>query len=345
MDKIIARLQSGKVLVDYKYIEDSYLVAIDGTGYFSSNKVHCKNCCQKNHRDGKITYHHNMLSAVMVHPEIKHVFPLALESMQKQDGIKKNDCERNACRRLLHKLKTAHPKIKLTIVLDALYADALTISLIQDLGWHYIIVAKNLKSLFDEFNYGGKQQIVEYKNATTVNSYTFASSLSLNETNSTIKTNVLKYASANRVKTKASTYNNTWITDLSLTKGSVALVAKAGRARWHIENQTFNTLKNQGYNFEHNFGHGKNNLSTIMAYLMFLAFLIDQIQEATNKEFQSVLKKMKRKLYLWNKISFIFIQFFLDSWDDLYELIENKNGRYNKYFTLCEIRKLFNSST
>ncbi len=178
-----------------------------------------------------------------------------------------------------------------------------------------------------------------------MNSYTFASSLSLNESNSTIKTNVLKYTATNRVKTKASAYSNTWITDLSLTKGSVALVAKAGRARWHIENQTFNTLKNQGYNFEHNFGHGKKNLSTIMAYLMFLAFLIDQIQEATNKDFQSVLKKMKRKLYLWHKISFIFIQFFLDSWDDLYELIENKNGRYNKYFTLSEIRKLFNSST
>ena len=138
MDKIIARLQSGKVLVDYKYIEDSYLVAIDGTGYFSSNKVHCNNCCQKQHRDGKITYHHNLLSAVMVHPQIKTVFPVALEAIQKQDGSNKNDCERVACRRLLNTLKRSHPKIKLTIILDALYVDAKTIKLIKSLGWHYI---------------------------------------------------------------------------------------------------------------------------------------------------------------------------------------------------------------
>ncbi|MEN9391191.1 MAG: hypothetical protein RL017_489, partial [Pseudomonadota bacterium] len=83
MDKIIAKLQNGKVLANYQYVEDSYLVAIDGTGYFSSSKVHCKNCCQKNHRDGSTTYHHNMLSAVMLHPEIKQVFPLILEPIQK----------------------------------------------------------------------------------------------------------------------------------------------------------------------------------------------------------------------------------------------------------------------
>ena len=53
----------------------------------------------------------------------------------------------------------------------------------------------------------------------------------------------------------------------------------AGRARWKIENETFNTLKNQGYCFEHNFGHGEKNLSTVFAFLMMLAFLIDQIQQ------------------------------------------------------------------
>ena len=52
---------------------------------------------------------------------------------------------------------------------------------------------------------------------------------------------------------------------------------RAGRARWRIENETFNSLKNQGYEFEHNFGHGEKNLATVFAALMMLAFAIDQI--------------------------------------------------------------------
>ena len=54
---------------------------------------------------------------------------------------------------------------------------------------------------------------------------------------------------------------------------------RGGRARWKIENETFNTLKNLGYNFEHNYGHGKKYLSTVFGLLMMLAFLLDQIQE------------------------------------------------------------------
>ncbi len=96
--------------------------------------------------------------------------------------------------------------------------------------------------------------------------------LSLNETHPEVKTNVLKYNCKNLGKTRAKDYHNIWLSDLLLTKGTVALVGNGGRSRWHIENQTFNTLKNQGYNFEHNFGHGYNNLSTVMVYLMFSAF-------------------------------------------------------------------------
>jgi len=43
-------------------------------------------------------------------------------------------------------------------------------------------------------------------------------------------------------------------------------IMRGGRARWKIENETFNTLKNQGYNFEHNYGLGKKNLSVVFGY-------------------------------------------------------------------------------
>ena len=55
------------------------------------------------------------------------------------------------------------------------------------------------------------------------------------------------------VRAGTTTYRNAWVTDLVPTAGSVARIVRAGRARWKIENEGFNTLKNQGYHLEHNF--------------------------------------------------------------------------------------------
>ena len=81
-----------------------------------------------------------------------------------------------------------------------------------------------------------------------------------------------------------------WATDHEITNKNVYEIMRGGRARWKIENETFNTLKNQGYQFEHNFGHGKKNLHTVFAFLMMLAFLIDQVQEATCGLFQKAME-------------------------------------------------------
>ena len=69
---------------------------------------------------------------------------------------------------------------------------------------------------------------------------------------------------------------------------------REGRARWKIENETFNTLKNQGHEFEHNYGHGYKNLSVTLAYLMMLAFLVDQAQLIGCKIVRMALESSKR---------------------------------------------------
>ena len=104
-------------------------------------------------------------------------------------------------------------------------------------------------------------------------------------------------------------------TSLSLMRG--------GRARWKIENETFNTLKKQGYQFEHTFGHGYQHLSVVLADVMFLAFLIDQIQEFYCPHFRCALKQAKRKLYLWNKRRGMFLHYLIDTWDQLYSAISD----------------------
>ncbi|OQW48503.1 MAG: hypothetical protein A4S09_04815 [Proteobacteria bacterium SG_bin7] len=80
-------------------------------------------------------------------------------------------------------------------------------------------------------------------------------------------------------------------------------LSPGGRARWKIENETFNSLKNQGYEFEHNFGHGYKNLSVNMSYLMMMAFLFDQFSELSCKHFQKALQeRFGKRIRLWEKM-------------------------------------------
>ena len=116
-------VQRGKLLERYEFL-GGYLCLIDGTEIFNSDKVHCKNCCTKQHQDGRITYHHQILGAVLAKPGLSQVIPLCPEPITKQDGSTKNDCERNASHRFLQDLKKEHPRLKLTIVSDALSANA-----------------------------------------------------------------------------------------------------------------------------------------------------------------------------------------------------------------------------
>jgi hypothetical protein len=64
---IFRKLQRGKVLEPMIFMNRCYLISIDGTGYFSSNKIHCDSCCMKtNSKTGEITYQHQMLGAASV---------------------------------------------------------------------------------------------------------------------------------------------------------------------------------------------------------------------------------------------------------------------------------------
>ena len=96
---------------------------------------------------------------------------------------------------------------------------------------------------------------------------------------------------------------------------------RGGRARWKIENETFNTLKNQDYHFEHNYGHGKKNLSVNLALLMMLAFLIDQTLEISCSLFRGALKKNGARIRLWSETRELFNTYQFDSMNQIYEAI------------------------
>lgn len=321
---LFALLQRNKGLERYEFLDGAYLVSMDGTGYFSSSSVYCSSCCEKHHRDGSVTYHHQMLAPVMIHPDQKQVIPLAPEPIIKQDGSAKNDCERNAGKRLLLKLRQEHPHLKMIIVEDGLASNAPHIRLIRELGMGFILIAKegDHESLFKRVeveNRLGTVTKLEIIEEGVIHRFRFVNQICLNEANPDLFVNFLEYWEIRPDKTT----HWGWVSSIELTQENAYHVMRGGRARWKIENETFNTLKNQGYEFEHNFGHGKKNLSVVFAYLMMLAFAVDQIQELCCQVFQKAREIQISRKALWEKMRGSFHSFLFESWDGFFHsLIE-----------------------
>src|ERR1700722_4467536 len=318
---IFAMAQRDKILEDYEYLDGHYLLLNDGTSVFESNCVHCQNCCVKKHKNGQISYYHQMLGAVIAHPDRAEVIPICPEPILKKDGAKKNDCEQNASKRLLEDFRKEHPHLKVILCEDALSGNGPHIELLKKLNIRFIINAKpdGNKSLFDWVSkIKGNEVIKKDKKKGTTWIFTYHNGIPLNDTYPDLLVNLLicKETLAN-----GTTKTFTWITDIEITQSNVYELMRGGRTRWKIENETFNTLKNQGYQFEHNFGHGDKNLNVVFAMLMFLAFAIDQLQQISCVFFQAALKKMRTRARLWRKIQSRFETYYINSWQDLFEAI------------------------
>ena len=112
-----------------------------------------------------------------------------------------------------------------------------------------------------------------------------------------------------------------WAADPPIDETNLMDPMRAGRARWRIENETFNTPGNQGYGFGHNHGHGEKRLATVFAFLMMPAFLIDQVQQRCRALFQAARAKEGRALYFWNALRSLFLNFVLPDWETLHRAI------------------------
>ena len=142
------------------------------------------------------------------------------------------------------------------------------------------------------------------------------SEISLNGANSELKVNMLKYEETDK---NGKTTRFSWVTDLTLDRDTVMLVMRAGRRRWAIENETFQILKDRdGYNFEHNFGHGKNHLADVFPTLAMLALLIDQVQLHCCALYRKARDYQERVLYLWNTMRELFNCFRIRDWRTFY---------------------------
>jgi len=298
-------LQRGKHLDLFRFSEDRHLLSLDGSEYFSSDTIHCPGCLTKTSANGHVRYEHQILQAVIVCPGIREVIPLAPEPIANSDGAQKQDCEINAAKRLISKLHCTHPKLKLIVTGDSLYSKQPLIDSVKIAGMAFILVAKpdDHKILFQEF--------ADQKGLDAVSTYSFKdvkgrrhlyewiNQTPLNGTKDADNINFFQYSLFVGAKR---TYHNSWVTDIEITKNNVIDLVKAGRARWKVENECFNTLKNQGYHIEHNFGHGQNNLSMTFFLLNLLAFFVHQILQLTDRLYQQCRSGFGSRIEFWNQL-------------------------------------------
>jgi hypothetical protein len=321
---VFRHLQRGKALEEMVFLQGCYLLALDGTGYFASKTIHCQSCLEKHHRDGSITYAHQLLGAALIHPDRRAVIPLMPEAIIKHDGSEKNDCERNAAKRFMTKLRQDHPHLGFIITEDGLSSNAPHIETLHDYGCHSILGGKEgdhgyLCAQVQAAEQAGRVSHYERHDraAGIAHRFRFINDMPLNESRSDVRVNFIEYW---EVRQDHVQYFS-WVTDFRVNKHNVYKLMRGGRARWKIENETFNTLKNQGYNFDPNYGHGEQNLSVVLATLMMLAFLVDQIQQLCCALFRAVWEKLGSKRVLWERMRALFFAYALVSMRQLLEAL------------------------
>jgi hypothetical protein len=325
-------LEQQGVMQEYKVLGNYHAIAFDGTEHYCNTTATdkpCEHCLVKEYRNKKgevtkTTYHHQALAGVMVHPSHKEVFPINAEAIVKQDGATKNDCEQNAAKRLIPIIRQMLTKEKYNLigVFDALYATGPMIRLLISEKMSFTIVCKEnfvnvqVERLRNENKLEQSITINEKGEKTT---YRWAKKLILNGANQDILVN---YFEVEQVDEKGKPiYFNAWITDIDVNNQNIAELVQIARSRWKIENETFNTLKNQGYHLEHSFGHGNKFLATNFMLLTFIAFLTDQVTQKLDNNFIKAWKYCKTKKNLFEKTRQVFDLIPCQSMSFLYRII------------------------
>ena len=323
------RLQRGKHLEEYQTLPGKYLLNIDGTQYFQSNKIKCKKCLERG-KKGKEYNCHQVLQAAIVKAGLKQVIPVMPEEICTQDGDNKEDCEINAFKRFIDKFAKDHNKLGMIVNGDALYASMPVIKKIQEHNANYIFkvkpashktlmknIAKDVKERVVVKSLRSNELIIEWVNKVTLFS-------SYEEKVNYIEAWEIVPQKDGSTKSQ---YYGKWITDIEITKNNAKIILDAARARWKIENECFNTLKNHGYEIEHNYGHGEKNLSFNFYAFTLLAFFMHQIHQLTDNVFKKVRSLYGRATSFWGDLRAYMNKFYWEGLEELWVwLIETHGG-------------------
>jgi hypothetical protein len=254
---------------------DRLLIAWDGTEYFCSQKLGCPHCLRRKRANGKVESYHTLLAATAVAPGHSKVVPLFPEFIAPQDGAEKQDCERNAAKRWHTRHADRLRPLRPVYLGDDLFACQPIVTMLADAGDDFIFTCKETshKALYDFIDGAEPERHVETirkGKAVETRRYRWITGVPLRDGKDAALVNWIACEICDRHGTVK--YSIAWVTSLPVSKANVADIAAAGRSRWKIENETFNVMKNHGYELEHNFGHGEKFLAMTLAAFNLLAF-------------------------------------------------------------------------
>jgi len=306
------------------------LIALDGTEYFCSQKIACPHCQTRKRSNGKIESYHSMLAATVVAPGHAKVVPLApvpgLDPgiIAKQDGAEKQDCERNAAKRWLMKHAQRLKPLRPVYLADDLFACQSVAERLADNGDDFIFTAKESshKALYD-FIDGAEVERHEVKvrkgKTHEKHRYRFIDKVPLRDGKDAVLVNWIGFeilGAKGVVK-----YKTAFVTSLPVAKANVAEIAACGRSRWKIENESFNVLKNHGYELEHNFGHGETHLAMTLAALNLLAFAWHTVLDILEPPWKRAREAAETRKGFFAYLSTLTSLVIFPAWPDLLEAL------------------------
>lgn len=289
----LATLEQTQQLAAFRSWQNRLLVALDGTQYFASQKISCPHCSTQTHASGTTTYSHRMLTPVIVAPGQAKVIPLPPEFIVPQDGHDKQDCENAAAKRWLRQYAKYYRAYGLTILGDDLYSNHPMCEVLVEEQVPFILVCKpashpTLYAQLADRELGQDLHQVTHRHHTAqglaLYTYRYASQLPLRATADAIAVNWCELTITTEQGTRL--YQNAFITPEPITQKNVASIVAAGRTRWKVENENNNTLKTKGYHLEHNFGHGKQHLASLLATFNILAFLLHTLLDLLDAKYR-----------------------------------------------------------
>ena len=320
--EMYSRLQRGKHVEQYQIFPKWYYFPMDGSQFYSSKEIHCEQCLVKEHKTDSPTYSHQVLQGGIMHPDCSEVIPFMPEQIVNSDGGTKQDCEMNAAKRFLKKLRQDFPQLGLVIGGDALFSKQPIIQDVLNLRMHDVFAAKptDHKHMFEwlaAYNELRKLEWIDEKGRNHV--YEWMNEVPLTGEKDSVIVNFLQCTIVGKNKNgdEEVLYKNSWVTDISITKENITTLVKAGRCRWKNENEVFNVMKNHGYCMERNDGHGEQHLAFNFYLLTLLAFFFHQIFELTDQQYQACRKKFGSKRHLWETLRAYIKIIIFDTWEGL----------------------------
>jgi len=326
--EIIDDLVKNKAQIVKNVLGRHTLIAIDGSEYFCSQNLSCPACSKREHSDGKVDYFHTFLGATIVKPNDSKIFCLPPEFVKPQDGHKKQDCEWRAAQRWFERLGPSCAKYNPVYLGDDLYAKHDFCSMVLQYGAEYIFTCKDTShKTLAEFRKGLRaathSEIKGMGSQKREHHYSWIHNLPIRDGADALLVNWFDVRIVNPYNGKK--YHASFITSLTPTQENISELVSCARTRWKIENETFNVLKNNGYHFEHNFGHGKESLAAVLVTINLIAFLMHNACDAFEPSWQQArAANGPRKIFfthLWN----VTIYHVFHSWNELmHTLITHK---------------------